>query len=603
MSSPPRDPTSDSDLATAELMELLERTPDLVVLTDGHRFLYMNEAASLFLDAHAHAARDALDPKDVIPTSQHGVMRRAAEEILSGRSWRGEIILERHDGALVPFSAVAFAARSRHRGPAKVYAATFRDLSSQKAYELELESSVFIDELTGLANRRRFLDQLGRMLSASREQRPEVGLITVDVDRFKMLNDTLSPAAGDRLLVAIADRIQLVVRPSDLVARLAADEFVILCEKPGPDALERISTRIRESLSQPFTIARREISVTASIGIMESAAGRTDPESLLQDAIAANQSAKDLGGDRVAVFDPVRRLQAASNLDLEQELRKALRNDEFDLVYQKEVWLSSADLVCLESLIRWEHPERGQIFPDQFIPLAEATGLIVPIGEWVIGEACRQLNLWAAAGMRGLSVSVNVSPVQLAQADYPERLHAILEQHSIRPNQINLEITESVMTDQSRSFLNRIHDLRDAGFTMVMDDFGTGYSSLSQLRTLPFSVLKIDKAFVIDMIETPGDQKLVDAMIRMAHALGRVVVAEGVETRAHAEILTRLSCEMAQGWFYGRPKSGEATIEELLGARSVKPDVVEDTQDLAFEADLGPPADTPLAAGVADESD
>jgi EAL domain-containing protein (putative c-di-GMP-specific phosphodiesterase class I) len=177
---------------------------------------------------------------------------------------------------------------------------------------------------------------------------------------------------------------------------------------------------------------------------------------------------------------------------------------------------------------------------------------------------CRQLHDWAAVGLRGMSVSVNVSPRQIAQSDFPQRLHAILEQESIRPSQLNLEITESVMSDQSRSFLNRIHDLQSAGFTMVMDDFGTGYSSLSQLRTLPFSVLKIDKAFVIDMLERPADQQLVDAMIRMAHALGRIVVAEGVETQEHADRLSEMSCEMAQGWHFGRPASGEDITAWLL---------------------------------------
>ena len=567
MSERPTKSDARAELENSELLALLEATPDLVVLTDGERLLYMNEAATRFVDAHGRPTREAIDPLALIPASQRTILERAAKDLLAGQAFRGEIVLERYDGALVPFSAVAFVARSKHRGPKRVYAATFRDLSSQKAYELELEARVFVDQLTGLANRRRFLDQLGQMLNAPRERRPEIGLLAIDVDRFKDLNDTLGAAAGDRLLVAIADRVQLAVRSCDLVARLAADEFVVLCENPGAETLQTMAARIRESLSLPFLLARREISVTASIGIMQSAAGRTDPESLLQDAIAANQMAKDRGGDRIAIFDPVRRLQAASRMDLEQELRKALRNEEFALVFQKEVWLSSEDLVCLESLIRWQHPERGLISPDQFIPLAEATGLIVPIGEWVVGQVCRQLNLWSDAGLRGMSVSVNVSPMQLAQPDYPERLHAILEQESIRPNQINLEITESVMTDQSRSFLNRIHDLRDAGFTMVMDDFGTGYSSLSQLRTLPFSVLKIDKAFVIDMVEQPGDRQLVDAMIRMAHALGRLVVAEGVETREHAELLTNLSCEMAQGWYYGRPVSGDEIIGLMLGDR------------------------------------
>lgn len=552
------------EIYTSDMLALLEATPDLVVLTNGLRFLYLNRAASRFLGAADDRKGLEVAPAEVVPGSQKALVEQAVLEILSGRPWRGEILLERHDGALVPFSAVAFEAGPRAGRPERRYAAIFRDLSAQKAYELELESSVFVEELTGLANRRRFLEQLGRTLREPAGTRGRIGLIAVNLDRFKLVNDSMGPAAGNRLLIAVADRIQLAVRASDLVARLSGDEFIVLCEDTAPDSLLIVAERIRVALAQPFMIARREIALTASLGIVRGAADRADPEALLQDAITANQQAKNQGGDRIAWFDPVQRLQVASRLSLEQELRKAMRQNEFELVYQKEVWLTTGDLVCFEALIRWRHPQRGLVSPDEFIPIAEATGLIVPIGEWVISRVCRQLADWAAAGLHGLSVSVNVSPRQIAQSDFPQRLHAILEQESIRPSQLNLEITESVMSEQSRAFLNRIHDLQSAGFTMVMDDFGTGYSSLSQLRTLPFSILKIDKAFVIDMLERPADQQLVDAMIRMAHALGRIVVAEGVETQEHADRLSEMACEMAQGWFFGKPESGEAITAWLL---------------------------------------
>jgi diguanylate cyclase (GGDEF)-like protein len=554
-------------IQASDLLAVLEATPDFVVISDGERFHYMNKAAMRFLGntegRHAYDVR----PASVVPGSQNAVVARAIEEVRAGRSWRGELLLERHDGALVPFSAVAFEVGPRAPRQERRYAVIFHDLSTQKAYELELESNVFVEELTGLANRRRFLEQLGRSLREPHDRRHRIGLVAIDLDRFKLVNDSMGPAAGNRLLIAVADRIQLAVRSSDLIARLSGDEFVVMCEETAPDALQIVAERIRQSLSQPFSIARREIALTASIGIVRASSDRTDPEALLQDAITAYQQAKDLGGDRIAFFDPVQRLQVAARLSLEQELRKALRNDEFELVYQKEVWLRSGDLVCFESLIRWHHPQRGLVSPDEFIPIAEATGLIVPIGEWVISRVCRQLNDWAAAGLAGMSVSINVSPRQITQSDFPRRLLAILEQESIRPNQINLEITESVMSDQSRAFLNRIQDLQNAGFTMVMDDFGTGYSSLSQLRTLPFSVLKIDKAFILQMLERPADQQLVDAMIRMAHALGRIVVAEGVETAEHAERLTKMSCEMAQGWYFGKPQSPDEITAWLLSKR------------------------------------
>lgn len=560
------------EIRTTDLLAVLEATPDLVVVSSGRRFHYMNKAAARFLGVTDPRNGIDLTPASVVPGSQNAIVARAVEEIRAGRPWRGEILLERHDGALVPFSVVAFEVGSRSPRQPRRYAAIFHDLSAQKAYELELEASVFVEELTGLANRRRFLELLGRALREPLDRRHRIGLIAVNLDRFKHVNDSMGPAAGNRLLIAVADRIQLAVRSSDVVARLSGDEFIVMCEETAPDALPIVAERIRSALSQPFTIARREIALTASLGIVRANSDRTDPESLLQDAITANQQAKNQGGDRIAFFDPVQRLQVASRLSLEQELRKALRGNEFEVVYQKEVWLSSGDLVCLESLVRWRHPQRGLIPPDEFIPIAETTGLIVPIGEFVISRVCRQLADWAAAGLRGMTVSVNVSPRQIAQSDFPQRLHAILEQESIQPHQINLEITESVMSEQSRSFLNRIQDLQSAGFTMVMDDFGTGYSSLSQLRTLPFSVLKIDKAFVIDMLDRPADLQLVDSMIRMAHALGRIVVAEGVETQEHAERLLQMSCEIAQGWYYGKPQRAEEITAWLLAEHEKRRD-------------------------------
>ncbi len=555
---------------TADLEALLEATPDLVVLTDGLRFLHLNQAAWRFLGFARSRDRRDVDPMTVVPTSESATLQRAIRVIEAGDVWRGEILLERCDGALVPFSAVAFET-PRRPGNGRVFAATFRDLSSQKAYELELESSVFVDPLTGLANRRRLLDELGRAAAAAAEGGRNFGLIAIDLDRFKAVNETLGPAAGDRLLIAVSDRIQLAVRSSDLVARLSGDEFVVLCEDLEADTLRVVADRIRDGLSQPFMIARRELSLTSSIGVVDAGERRCEPEALLQDAIAAIHQSKEQIGDRVSRFDPVRRLQVVARLELEQELRKAMRADQLFLEYQKEVWLGSGDLVCLEALIRWRHPERGLVSPVDFIPIAEATGLIVPIGDWVVAEVCRQLQEWKAQGLEGMSVSINVSPHQLAQPDFPMKIHAMLEQEGVTPNQINLEITESTMTERTRAFLSRIQDLREAGFTMVMDDFGTGYSSFSQLRTLPFSVLKIDKSFVLGLVDEESDRQLVDSMIRMAHALGRIVVAEGVETAEHAEILDGLSCEMAQGWYYGRPISGADLARELLGEPDKEP--------------------------------
>lgn len=550
------------ELVADDFRMLLDKSPDPVVLTDGRVLHYVNDAARAFLGLGQDDGYADIDPQGLVPSRERATITRAFRDLDAGRPFRGEITLERSDGAKVAFAAVVHEC-TRDDAEHRLFAATFRDLSARKAYELELKSSLFVEELTGLANRRQFVEQLGRRLQQVAESDDTVGLVAIDVDRFKSLNDSLGPSAGDRLLIAIADRIQLAVRTSDLVARLSGDEFVVLCHKIEPGNLEEIARRIREALALPFSVARRKLTVAVSQGLVEHSEGHAEPESVLQDAITAVAVAKDRGGDQIAVFDPVRRLEIASRVDMEQELRRALHEEEFELVYQKEVWLRTGDLVCLEALIRWRHPRNGLVPPDEFIPIAESTGLISPIGDWVFSEVCRQLKEWESEGLNGMCVSVNVSPRQLVEADFAKRLEGMCGYFDVRPNQINLEITESMMTDGSRAFLKRVRDLRDAGFTMIMDDFGTGYSSLSQLRSLPFSVLKIDKAFVLNIVEREQDRLMVDAMVRMAHALGRVVVAEGVESQDHVEILRGSSCDIAQGWFYGRPVSAQEISAEF----------------------------------------
>ncbi|MEM9176121.1 MAG: EAL domain-containing protein [Myxococcota bacterium] len=554
------------ELVADDFRGLLDKSPDPVVLTDGRVLYYVNDAAKDFLGLGPEDGYGDIDPKAIFPPSERKTFDRASRELAAGRAFRGEVTLERSDGAKVAFAAVIHEA-TRDAADRRLFAATFRDLSARKAYELELKSSLFVEDLTGLANRRQFVEQLGRRLQQVANSDETLGLIAIDVDRFKSLNDSLGPSAGDRLLIAIADRVQLAVRTSDLVARLSGDEFVVLCHKVEPGHLEEIARRIREAVALPFSVARRKLTVAVSMGLVEHADGHAESESVLQDAITAVAVAKERGGDQIALFDPVRRLQIASRVELEQELRRALHEEEFELAYQKEVWLRSGDLVCLEALIRWRHPRKGIVPPDEFIPIAESTGLISPIGDWVFAEVCRQLKEWESLGMNGMCVSVNVSPRQLVEADFPKRLEGVCGYFDVRPNQLNLEITESMMTDGSRAFLKRVRDLRDAGFTMIMDDFGTGYSSLSQLRSLPFSVLKIDKAFVLNIVEREQDRLMVDAMVRMAHALGRVVVAEGVETQEHVEILTASSCDIAQGWHYGRPVSAEEISAEFGPAK------------------------------------
>ena len=557
---------AEASTALGQLRIVLEATADLVAIEGGGGLDYANPAARGFFGLGADGEAE-VSLRSLVSSGDRRVFDQALQSLEDAGVWSGELSFERADGAVVPFSTVLVDAGD-DSGVLRP-AALCRDLSIQKSYEADLEARLYTDDVTRLPNRKRFLEDAAQAIRNAGARPESVGLLVVDLDRFRLVNDTLGPEAGDRILSAVADRIQGVVRPEDVVARLGADEFAVLCEGIGPDTLAQVAERVRGSLDHAFTVDRRDLYMTASVGMVAASGRRNRPETLLQDASAALHRAKDGGRNRAEAFDPVRRLEARARLEIEQELRSALRRGELKLVYQKEVWLGSGDLVCLEALLRWTHPKLGPVSPEEFVPIAESTGLMLPIGEWVVAEVCRQIREWEAEGLQGTSVSVNVSPRQLASPHFVERVRGIVESNGVKPEQINLEVTESMMVDHSRTVIGRLRSLREAGFTLILDDFGTGYSSLSQLRNLPFSVLKIDKSFVLDLIENPRDRPLVDAMIRMAHALGRMVVAEGVESQAHADVLRELSCEMAQGWHFGRPASG-AEITELLLREAAK---------------------------------
>ncbi|MDJ0786124.1 MAG: EAL domain-containing protein [Myxococcota bacterium] len=558
---------AEAEQARDRLVHVLEESPDLVLIEEDGRLTFANRAARRFHGlGEGGAALCEVAPDELVAPASRGLMRQARAALAEHGSWQGEIQRERHDGALVPMMTQLNGGTDADGVEALVVCVS-HDLSRQTIQEAELEEIANTDELTGLPNRRKFLEETRRALTDAADQPGQVGILVANIDGFQMVNDTLGPAAGDRLLVAVADRIQGVVRATDLMARVGGDEFAVLSVSTDEEGLLPLGERMLAVMAPAFRIGRRKLTVTLSIGVVTPSRRRVEPDALLRDANAAVSQAKAKGRSRVEHFDPVRRLQSVARLELEQELRTAIRDGNIQVVYQHEIGLSTGDLVCFEALARWEHERMGPISPADFVPLAEETGLIGPLGERVAADVCSQLRRWEAEGLRDLVVSVNVSPRQLASADFVDRIQAIVDGSGIQRHQINLEITESAMTDQSRVMLGRIRALREAGFTLILDDFGTGYSSLGQLRTLPFSVLKIDRTFVADIVDDEQDRHLVDAMIRMAHGLGRMVVAEGVETEAQAEILRNLKCEIGQGWHFGRPLPGDRMTEVLLSRR------------------------------------
>jgi diguanylate cyclase (GGDEF)-like protein/PAS domain S-box-containing protein len=427
------------------------------------------------------------------------------------------------------------------------------------------------DPLTGLPNRTMALDRLAHALSRRQRDGTNVAALMLDLDRFKVINDSLGHGAGDELLLALAPRLRGILRPSDTVARLSGDEFVIVCEAPrGLRQVITVAERAAAAIGRPFALDSGEHFVTASIGI--SVASRSDdtPESLLRDADAAMYRAKKRGAGRYELFDEEMRAEVLARLRVETELRHALDHGELRVHYQPIIDIASGETRATEALVRWEHPEHGLVAPLDFIPIAEETGLIIELGRWVLEAACEQGAQWQRRYDRPLKMFVNASGRQIADSLFPAEVAAIVRRSGLLPGTLGLEVTESVLIDEAGSTLMVLNELVKDGVRLTLDDFGTGYSSLSYLKQFPLAGLKIDSAFTKGLGRAPADTAIVKAVIDLSQALGLTVVAEGVETDEQLGHLRRLGCARAQGYLFSRARPAEE-IGEFLDRSAFAP--------------------------------
>ena len=542
------------------LTEVFEATRDLIAIADPDaRLLHLNRAARRFFGLADGESADRVDLTRHLPPDS---LSRLAAELEDGLdhsgTWEGELTLLDADGNPVPHLAQVLV----HAGPdgtPEYYSAVLRDIRERKAFEHRLAHQATHDPLTGLPNRTLLLDRLEMAVARARRHHRRLAVLFLDLDHFKVVNDSLGHGLGDRLLVAIAERLRAALRPDDTVARFGGDEFVVLCEDLlGRSDAVAIAERILAELSGPFVVDDAEVFVGVSIGIAFPDDPDADPETLIRDADAAMYQAKNRGRGRWVVFDNAMRASAVDRLDIENALRRALDRRELRIHYQPVVDLATGRIVGVEALLRWEHPERGLLLPGEFIGVAEETGLIVPIGAWVLHQACRQVQRWHAdlPDHPPLRLAVNLSGRQLGHATLLEQVTTAITGTGIDPALVELEITESVLMDDVATSEETLARLKRLGVRIVVDDFGTGYSSLSYLRHFPVDQLKVDRSFVGGLGRDPSDSAIVAAVITLAHTLGLSAVGEGVETADQLAELRSLGCDLAQGFHVARPLPG-----------------------------------------------
>jgi diguanylate cyclase (GGDEF)-like protein/PAS domain S-box-containing protein len=515
--------------ASPSICKLTSYDPDEILLAELGAFIHVDDVKMV-----TEAISDAFkEPGTSIPINDHRVRHRDLKWLY----FEGTAMCIPDDGDI---NGVVISCH---------------DVTERKRQEETIYRQANYDTLTGLPNRLMFADRLATALLRGRREKHHVGLLFIDLDGFKKINDTLGHNAGDDLLKEVSARLSDCVRQDDTIARLGGDEFtVILPNIRGPHDTEVVAKKIIEQVREPIYLGENEVYISASIGITLYPDDAEDEETLIKHADTAMYEAKAAGRRTYKFFTANMNKVAQEKMALETELRAAIENDEFDIRYQPIFNLNTNKITGAEALVRWSHPTRGITSPDMFIPLAEEQGLIVPIGEWVLRTACTKANHWRQSGRDDLQMAINISPRQCQEPGFEDMVDVILEETQLPPSCITLEITENVFIEGAHeSAIAALNNCRKKGMLLSLDDFGTGYSSLSYLKRFPVDVLKIDREFVSDVTTAAKDQALCQAVIAMAHAFDLNVVGEGVETMEHAKILRDMGCDRAQGYLISKP--------------------------------------------------
>ena len=551
---------------------LLEAVGQSVIATDLEgKVLYWNRAAQ---ELYGWSAEEAMGRPIMEVTPSEDLMEQAQEimtELMAGRSWTGESVVRRKDGTTFPVLVTDTPAHDEE-GNLVAIIGVYTDLTERKRMEERLEYQAFHDLLTDLPNRRLFMDRLRQTLRRTERRRErKVALLFMDLDNFKIVNDSLGHELGDKLLVAVVERLRSSLRPEDTLARLGGDEFTVLIEDVrSPENVVRVAERIVEDLRGHFIIEGRELFVRASIGIAMGDARTKSAEELLRDADTAMYQAKEDTAD-YCMFEPGMYERTLERMELENDLRRALEKEEFSVHYQPKFRLGQQERAEeVEALVRWEHPQRGFMLPEEFIPIAEETGLIISIGGWVMKEACYQAKEWQERYPNDppLGVCVNLSAAQVRHPGLLQDVRQALRQSGLEPGSLTLEITEGALLKDTELLKRIFEELKALGVRLAIDDFGKEYSSLSYLKRLPVDVLKINGSFVESLGKDSTNTTIVETVISLAHSLDLEVTGEGVERAEQLEHLKRMECDFVQGYYLVRPQPSEE-VETLLGDQPV----------------------------------
>ena len=535
---------------------MAENSTDVISRTTGRGiFVYASDAVRNLL-GYEPAELIGRSVFHVVLDEDHHIIRRATVALgESDTSRTFSYRARRKDGSLIWFETTSRPLRNAETGEIEEIVSVSRDISERRNAEEQIEYQAYHDALTALPNRLLFRDRLTVALAHAKRQKAPLAVMFLDLDRFKYVNDTLGHSLGDELLRAVAARLRSVLREGDTIARMGGDEFtVLLADLKSPDDAATIAQKLLETIAHPLSVEGHELYVTTSIGIALFPNDGDSAEALLKNADSAMYRAKDAGRNSYQLCTSAMNSRAAERLSTENALRRALDRDELKLYYQPQVRLDTRQIAGVEALLRWNRPGHGVVSPLTFIPVAEETRMIVPIGEWVLLEACKQAKEWQRTKQPNLRISVNLSPRQFQQSDLVDFIRHVLRETELEPRFLELEITESTAMMNSERTIETLMELRELGVRIALDDFGTGHSSLSYLRRFPIDRVKIDQEFVQAVEASRSNRAIVSAIVAMAHGLDLAVTAEGVETEAQVSFLREQKCEEVQGYLFGRPE-------------------------------------------------